>query len=187
MKNYDFLKRFILLGCLFMPLISCFGQDSQKNAKIQLQCSIQDSLKIVTATVNEVENNATKGLVPNVEVHFYVQRSFSLFPFGKEGMKTDSSGRISAQFPDKLPGDSAGNVMIIAKLENLSKYADAEIKEKIKWGTPVISNQKFERRSLWAAGANAPITLLILVNSLIAAAWGLIFFIFYKIYAISRM
>lgn len=187
MMKPDFFKRVIFAVFLVVYTLSCFGQDHQKEARLQLQFSEQDSNKFVTAVVNEVENNVLKAPVKDIAVHFYVQRTFSLFPFGEEDLLTDSSGKVTAKFPADLPGDSLGNVTIVVKLENLAEYPDAEVRKVEKWGIPVISNNNGEKRSLWAAGANAPISLLILVNSLIAAVWGIIFFIFFKIYKISRM
>lgn len=187
MSTPDFFKQVILAVFLAIPALTCVGQGQQKAVKLQLQYSEQDSNKFVTASVHEIENNVLQGPVKEVAIHFYAQRTFSLLPFGEEDLMTDSSGNVTAQFPSDLPGDSLGNVTIVVKLMNLAEYPDTEVRETVKWGIPVIGNNKGERRSLWAAGANAPITLLILVNALIAAVWGLIFFIFYRIYSISRM
>ena len=44
-----------------------------------------------------------------------------------------------------------------------------------------------EKRSLWAAAANAPISLIVIVTALIAAVWYVLLHIIVKLYRISRI
>jgi len=78
-------------------------------------------------------------------------------------------------------------VSVIVKLEDSDEYSDTETSEVIKWGVPTNIDVGTEKRSLWSAGANAPISLMLLTNILIAAAWGIIFYILFKIYQISKI
>lgn len=186
MNALYFLKSFMTIVFLVVSSFLCIGQDQPKAVDIQLQFSDKDSVKSVTALLHEMVNKELQQVVKNTSVHFYVQRTFSLLPFGEEGLKTDSTGEVTAQFPSDIPGDSAGNVTIVVKLEDVDAYANTEVRKTVKWGIPVIYDDKVEKRSLWATSANAPISYLLLITSLVAAAWGLIFYIILRLHRISR-
>ena len=67
-------------------------------------------------------------------------------------------------------------------------YNDITLEHPKKWGIPVeIVDEKNEQRSLWAAAANAPISLIFTVSLLILAIWYIICYILYKLYKISRI
>ncbi|MDH5399428.1 MAG: hypothetical protein OEX02_14855, partial [Cyclobacteriaceae bacterium] len=84
--------------------------------------------------------------------------------------------------PKELPGDSTGQVEVIAKIQESELYGNVETSELINWGIITAINPDIEKRSLWASGANAPISLIVLTTSLIIAVWGIIFYIVYKLY-----
>lgn len=170
-----------------VALFSVNGQENAKTAQIELIFSKENSKIYITAKVNELINDSIGKSVEEIDLFFYVQRTFSLLPIGDYFNTTDENGEVRVEFPSDLPGDSAGNVTVIVKLLEAEEFLDSEIKETINWGVPTYFSPKDNLRTLWTAGANAPISLLLLVNILIAAVWGVIFFIIYKIYLISKM
>ena len=179
----------IILFCIILIAFQAFvrkahGQD--KTAIIQLEFFKEDSMKIISAQINELINDSIGTPLEEANIQFYVQRTFSLLPIGELFNFTDEHGEVAVEFPLDLPGDSSGNVTIIVKLEDDDVFLDTYVQETINWGIPTYLKYEENVRSLWAAGANAPVSLLILVNSLIAAVWGVIFYIMYKIYRISR-
>lgn len=190
--NYSFqlffqlLRRINLLLIFICPHI-INAQDEVKTAQIQLHFSEESSKKYITAKVNELINDSIGKAIGELDLYFYVQRTFSLLPIGDYFNTTDENGEVTVEFPSDMPGDSVGNVTIIIKLLDAESYADSEVKKTVTWGIPTSFNSKEHRRTLWAAGANAPISLLLLVNILIAAVWGVIFFIIFKLYKISKM
>lgn len=185
-KNKTVLYRIPLYALVFM-LISPRILAQDKQAVIKLDFSEKDSKKLITARAFDYENDSIGNPIPDLDLYFYVDRSFSPLPIGDIFNTTDENGAVTVEFPSDLPADSAGNVKIIARIKDSDDYADTEVSQVVHWGVPVVLDNPENKRSLWAASANAPIPLLILVNSLIATAWGIIFFIFYKLYRISRM
>ena len=179
----SFLVIFILSA---RPLIS-FAQEDAKSAIIQLEFTEDGSNKYITAKLNDYTNDSIGQPLEEYDLYFYVERTFSLLPIGDVFNTTDENGEVTIEFPTDLPGDAEGNVRIIVKLEDADDYANAETSEVKNWGIPTPHNESRQERSLWAAGANAPISLLILTNSLIAAAWGIIFYILYRFYQISKI
>jgi hypothetical protein len=164
-----------------------FSQDEMKTAKIQLRFFEKDSVKMVEAKVNNMKADQIGDPVANIEVKFYVERTFSLLPFGGRFTSTDDSGLVEVEFPKNLPGDSAGFVHVIAKITESEEYKDTETSQILKWGVPTHLKDATLKRSIWAAAANAPIPLLILVNSMIFVVWILMFYIVYRLYRVSKM
>ncbi len=183
MKKIKFFVFFTAVVICISPKIS--GQDLQ--AVIDIRLSEEDGKKLITARANESAGDSIGNPIPEIDLYFYVERSFSLLPIGDVFNTTDENGEATVEFPADLPGDSLGNVRIIVKIQDSDTYVNAEASKITNWGIPRVDDYSGNDRSLWAAGASAPITLLLLVNSLIAAAWGLIFYITFRIYRISKM
>ena len=69
---------------------------------------------------------------------------------------------------------------LFVKIEDADEHADTSFSKTINWGVHLVIDKSENKRALWAASANAPISLLILTNSLILIVWGIIFFICFK-------
>ena len=183
-KSINLLLIIIALVC--KPLHVYSGEE-ENTAIIRLKFSEEESTKYITAQLNDFMNDSIEEPLEEIDLYFYVERTFSLLPIGDIFNTTDENGEVKIEFPFDLPGDSAGNVKVIVKLEDADEYSDTETSEIISWGVPTNIDAQKEKRSLWSAGANAPISLMLLTNILIAVAWGIIFYIVYKIYQISKI
>lgn len=176
----------IIMALVCQPL-STYSKEDESIAIIRLSFYEEESTKYITAQLNDFRNDSIGTPLEEFDLFFYVERTFSLLPIGDIFNTTDENGEVKIEFPSDLPGDSAGNVKVIVKLEDADEYSDTETSEIISWGVPTNIDAQKEKRSLWSAGANAPISLMLLTNILIAAAWGIIFYIVYKIYQISKI
>ena len=147
---------------------------------------VRDSIKSIKAIVREKDSLGTILPTEKIEIKFLVDRPFSRLPIGGEYNTIDKEGTATIEFPRDLPGDSAGLITVIVKIEDSDLYGNVEKINTVNWGVPTIFDDQTTARSLWSAGANAPVPLLILVNSLIASVWGIIFFILFRIYQIKK-
>lgn len=172
---------------LFFLFSVQYSQGQEKKAIIRLQFSEDGVKKYITAKVNEFENDSIGDPVSEIDLYFYVERTFSLLPIGDVFNTTEENGEVKIEFPSDLPGDSVGNVKIIVKILEADEYTDTEVQKTIDWGKVTRFSNKQTERSLWAAGANAPISLLLLTNLLILTVWGIIVYIIYKIVQISKL
>ncbi len=105
---------------------------------MDLKLDIIDSIKTITLTAYSLKGDAEKTPLNEVEISFYVQRLFSLLPIGKKKL---DDGTCTLMFPNDLPGDSAGNVLIFAKIEDNDYYGNIEKKSTVDWGIPVTLNE----------------------------------------------
>lgn len=178
------LKIFILLGIMVLNNSMIFAQDSMEDAIVSISFSEEnDNKTIISKAVNQ------SGLpIEDLELYYYVKRTFSLLPIGDPFNATDENGIVEVEFPNDLPGDPDGNVMIVVKIIESDLYNDLTIEIKKPWGIPVkIDDPKDEKRSLWATAANAPITLIISVSLMIISVWYIICYILFKLYKISKI
>lgn len=177
------------ISCLVFIMIfnanTVFGQDDEikEEAKIALSFNEDDESKIIVATATNISNEP----IEDLELYFYVKRSFSNLPIGDFFNSTDETGVVEVEFPADLPGDSEGNVTILVKLMDSDLYNDQTIETVKKWGVPSPSPDHIdEKRSLWAAAANAPIPLIIIISALIFSIWFIIFYIIYIFFKINK-
>ena len=178
------------ISCLVFIMIfnanTVFGQDDEikEEAKIALSFNEDDESKIIVATATNISNEP----IEDLELYFYVKRSFSNLPIGDFFNSTDETGVVEVEFPADLPGDSEGNVTILVKLMDSDLYNDQTIETVKKWGVPSPSPDHIdEKRSLWAAAANAPIPLIIIISALIFSIWFIIFYIIYIFFKINKI
>jgi len=182
MPNHHLFRNLLLMILLLM----CFTTYSQKKpAQVIFGFIEDDSDKKVTIQVFEQDGPDTLP-VEELDVFLYVERMFSNLPIGDMFNTTDENGFVEIEFPSDLPGDSVGNLQVILKIEDSDFIKDTAIYKSIKWGVPVMFNEEKEKRSLWAARANSPIVLLLLVNSLLIAVWVVIIYICYEMYLIKK-
>lgn len=185
-KNILLIIKIIFCTVILVMDISV-GYTQKKPAVLNLTFSEKEGKKLITAKASELTGDSTGIPIPDLDLFFYVDRSFRPLPIGDIFNTTDETGEATIEFPEDLPGDTRGNVKIIARIKDSDDYADTEVSKVVQWGVPMVIDHMDNKRTLWAASANAPIALLLLVNGLIATAWGIIFFILYKIYLISKM
>lgn len=179
----NYLLRKLILMFFLLSSFAAFSQ--KKSAEIQYRFIDDESDKRVAIQIFQ-RNGSDLNPVEELDVLLYVERLFTNLPVGDRFNTTDEKGLVEIQFPLDLPGDSIGNLNLIIKIEDAETIRDTIIYTKVKWGIPVLYDRTEEKRSLWAARANAPISLIILVNSLLLVVWGIIFYICYEMYLIKK-
>ena len=158
-----------------------------KDVNLDVRFVVEDSIKQIYAHISEIDSLGTEIPQEGVDIKFLVERPLSLLPLGDDYNTTDEDGNITMVFPDDLPGDTEGNLKLIVRIVENDDYGIVEISEVKRWGILTFVQDNTVKRTLWASSANAPIALLIFINSLIAAVWGIIFYIVYKIFRIRKL
>ena len=151
--------------------------------------------KQIYVHVSETDSIGNEIPQKKVAINILVDRPLSPLPIrdvfstpdDDGNLSTDEAGNISMNFPDDLPGDVDGNLRILIRIVEDDDYGTVEIADIKQWGIPTIINDLTLKRSLWASSANAPILLIVFITSLIVVVWGIIFYIVYKIFRISKL
>lgn len=158
-----------------------------KQVKLDVIFIIEDSLKQIHVHVFETDSLGINIPQKGVYLKLLVERPLSPLPLGDEYNKTDQQGNVTMIFPDDLPGDENGYLKVIVSIIENEDYGTIEVSEIKQWGIPIEINDDSIKRSLWASSANAPISLIILVNALIAVVWGILFFVVIKVFQIRKI
>lgn len=178
-----FLKIILLTHLFFISGSNIYGQDSLATAKVSLSFSDENDVKTIIATAVDASGLS----IEELDLYFYVTRTFSLLPIGDVFNTTDENGVVEIEFPNDLPGDTEGNVEIVVKIIESDLYHDLTLNLTKNWGVPVQLDQSEEKRSLWAAAANAPITLVLATSGMILVTWFIIGYIIFKLIKISKI
>jgi hypothetical protein len=139
-----------------------------------------DSVKTIVASACRIEPGG--GEIPvDEDVIFYVPRQFSMLKIGEVELQ-DGKGTI--EFPVTLPGDSIGNLQIIAIIEESKDYGNVEAIGIKDWGKPRPPVIIEERRGL--GDTDAPLWMVYTLIVLLSAVWFHYVYIMYVFLAIKR-
>ena len=178
-----FLKVLLVLNIICMGSANMYAQDSLAVAQISLSFSEENDIKMINAIVTDQAGIP----IEDLELYFFVKRTFSLLPIGDAFNATDENGIIEIEFPNDLPGDPDGNVEIVVKIIESDLYNDLSLEMTKNWGIPTQLDLTEEKRSLWAAAANAPITLVLVTSGMILVIWFIVFYIIFVLFKISKI
>ena len=177
------------MGLVTLFMFSCLSIvhaqdiDAMENAKITLSFDDSTTPRKITAIATDMNGEPIEGL----DLYFYVKRTFSNLPIGDVFNTTDDLGKVSVDFPKDLPGDHEGIVTILVEIKDSELYNDQIIETVKDWGVPTALDPVNQKRSLWSAGANAPISLVLIISSLIVSIWFIIFYIIHILFRISKI
>lgn len=101
---------------------------------------------------------------------------------------TDSLGEASADFelPD-LPGDSLGNLILIARVDDNDNYGNLTTEKTVHWGSSAKFNSAFNQRSLFARRGYSPMWLVWMATGITGAVWLILFYLFFQIRKLKKL
>ncbi len=154
------------------------GNTTMKPVKLEMSFVLKDSVKMVS--LKALEQGKDKQWVPleNVDIQFYVPRTFSLLKVGKGTLE---NGRTSIEFPTTVPGNQLGYLILVAKIEDNETYGNVEVSGTTNWGKPVPP-EKIVKRGL--GDTNAPLWMVYTLIVLLSLVW---FHYMYVIYTVIRI
>ncbi len=175
----QFNKHYVITLLSFLLTMTVAAQDEKINGNIALQVGSNDSLHVITATVT---NSTTQLPVKDVELIFYIQRTFGLMKVA-EGT-TDTTGIISAEFPLDIQGsDSSGKMTLLAKVYDSDVMNDTAFQVVLKSKLAFPADKPIPRS---IAGSNAPWWLVITFTAAVGAVWLLFVYTVYLVYRIKK-
>lgn len=151
-------------------------------ARIEIAFIEVDSVKVISAKAYEIDQSGSdKILMDGIDLSFYVPGSFSLYRIGEAELV---DGVCTIEFPVTLPGDSKGNLTIIAKIEESDDYGFVEGSAAMDWGMVRETLVQEERRGL--GDTDAPLWMTYTLIVLLSAVWIHYLYVFAVIYLIKK-
>ncbi|MFI5152850.1 MAG: hypothetical protein ACHQET_05915 [Chitinophagales bacterium] len=101
---------------------------------------------------------------------------------------TDSLGVVNADFKLlNLPGDSKGNLVLVARVEDNDLYGNMSTERTVPWGTPFKYVSDYDKRSLFARAGRPPFWLLWMASGITLSVWIVIFYLFFQIWKLKKL
>ncbi len=151
---------------------------SFKRAKISITFSKEDSLRNIHVKAFQVEANNELKPITKETVNIYVPRMLSNLKIGE--IILDENGTGTVAYPGQLVGDSLGNILVYAMIEENDLFGTVKGQSTISWGIP---KQYFlaenPTRELWTPVA--PIWMIITLIIMLTGVWA------HYIYAVVQL
>ncbi len=146
---------------------SCSNEAIAKEAELKLVFYQKDSLKFIEVTALAKSIQEENDLpVQEVKVKFFVKGTFSLLKFNES--ETNENGKVEVAFPEDIPGDTAGVVSIVAKIEDDESYGTVVAMGKINWASPI---QPVVEKHRGLGDTDAPLWMVYTLIILLSAVW----------------
>ncbi|MGC8866110.1 MAG: c-type cytochrome [Bacteroidales bacterium] len=140
--------------------------------KVMLALGFDDATKTIYARAFRLVKGKREP-AQGIPVEIAVKRYFRDFRLSEAGAISDANGYISAVFPEDLPADTAGKVIIVARIpeSEQEEFGQAEVQATQEWGVKLIMHNIKDARSLWNDNWKLPLWLLF---SYLAAVLGVL-------------
>ncbi|MFZ4522608.1 MAG: NrfD/PsrC family molybdoenzyme membrane anchor subunit [Bacteroidales bacterium] len=150
---------------------------------LRLEMSFNQIDTEMLANLKAFEKCAGNNWIPveNLEIQFYVPRTFSLL---KVGNGTFAAGLTSIEFPTTLPGNQLGYLTLLAKVEDNEVYGNVEVSGTINWGKP-LPPVKTIKRGL--GDTNAPLWMVYTLIVLLSLVWFHYMYVIFTVFRIRHL
>ena len=155
---------------------------SFRDAEITAKIITKDSTNFVTATLKDISLDS---LLVDHSLDVQVQRLFSPLKIGEEFNNTDENGTILVPVEEGIPGVN-GNLTLEVVLNDSDDYGTVKALINAPIGTPIVDESTYDQRTLWSPRDKTPISILVFANLLIFGIWGMLFYLMYNLFKISK-
>lgn len=155
---------------------------SFRDAEITARIITKDSTNFVTATLKDISLDS---LLVDHSLDVQVQRLFSPLKIGEEFNNTDENGTILVPVEDDIPGVD-GVLTLEVVLNDSDDYGTVKALINAPIGVPIVEESTFDQRTLWSPRNKTPIFILVFANLLIFGIWGMLIYLMYNLFKISK-
>ena len=153
-----------------------------KDIILTMSMDIEDSVKFLTVKAEELDSSGSRIPVEGLDIKIGVERLYSTLDI--DDIETDDEGLGILEFPNDLPGDSVGTLIITARIDDHDDYGTLTTKGVIDWGIPVSYELSALPRQLYSD--EAPLWMILGVVIILAGAWYHFFLSIYKLFKLKK-
>lgn len=148
---------------------------------LRIETYENDGKNFVKATLKLLTDDGEKKPVVGEELLFDVERMFGLLPVSEFDF-TDERGEVTVQYPNDLPGDKNGNIVVVVRLLDNPGHGELVVRESVAWGQPTgigyaAKDQGFGLKS-------SPLNTIIYLSGLFLI-WGIILYGLFFLFKIN--
>lgn len=136
------------------------GSQASLSGNMAMVLSYNEATKEVVANISD-STGGKKKPVANASVKLFVKRTFGNLPVAEA--TTDAQGQAKFVFPTDIPGDTVGNLTLVAQAGSNGMELITTKVEKI--GVPVVTKKLLDERAIWNINSMAPIWLIIVYTA----------------------
>ncbi|MDZ4667050.1 MAG: hypothetical protein SGJ00_04115 [bacterium] len=174
MKN---IIKTLIFVCLYLSSGMVIAQDKTADMSINFVKADDKDACQVTITSNNKP-------VAEVAVKLYVKRLFGNLSIGNE-VSTDENGIATFEFPNDIPLNAEGKLLVLAKVEDDENYGSMEVEANSTIGAKVnLTQLELENRSI--SGTNAPYYFIAGSLVIFAGIWGAIIYVVLLVFKIKK-
>lgn len=152
-------------------IIEKIDSEGLSKESVELLMKYLEDKQQICVTV-QTKDSLKKGIA-NAEVKLFALRSFGKLLID-EPKNTNNEGNAYFSLPNKLPGDSIGNITCLAKLSDEDTYGAISKQESFVFGVPTNKPGLTEERAMWNIMKKAPIWLLFVYFGTVVVIFGFI-------------
>ena len=151
------------------PYLGASGSFVAKPATLTLEFYEEDSVRFVRVNATVTGPKGTTVPLTGETIKLYVPSLFRPLPIGE--ISLDENGTGSVEFPATLIGDSTGNILVMAMIEESDLYGFVQGKSAIGWAIPkhYIAPER-PKRELWTPVA--PLWMIITLIIMLLGVWA---------------
>jgi len=153
-----------------------------KDVFLEISFDVEDSLKLLTVLANELDAAGERIPVEGLDIIIGIDRLYSILPI--DAIETDENGIGTLEFPNDIPGDSIGMILIVATIDEHDYFGTVTKIEPIDWGIPVSYELKPLPRQLFTD--EAPLWMILAVFIVLVGAWYHFFLSISKLYKLRN-
>jgi hypothetical protein len=129
----------------------------------------QDSVRFVRVTATQKDAKGAVVPLTGETIKLYVPSLFRPLPIGEITLDENGTGNI--EFPKTLIGDSLGNIVVLAQIEESDLFGFVQGQKEINWAIPKhqIAPER-PKRELWTPVA--PLWMIFTLIIMLAGVWA---------------
>lgn len=161
-----------------------FAESEVMYIDVNLDLTLEDvdSIHTIHVKASRISESGETIPVPEEDIYIYVPRMFGLLNIAEEWL--DEQGEVTLEFPADLPGDSVGNISVVARFEEHDMFGTVEKRQSAKWGVPSDHEIPEAYRALWTH--IAPTWMIITLTILLVGVWSHYIFVIYQLVKVRK-
>jgi hypothetical protein len=138
---------------------------------------LPDSNKIKVTARAYTASDTTRIIVGGADISVLAERYFGMIQIGKT-KQTNKLGEAVFAIPEDFPGDTTGNVNLVARLDDeVGSFGEGEAKITLKVGKITIPKSLTDTRAMWSVRSRAPYWVILCYCLPVLIVFAFIFYI----------